>query len=99
MSIKRPDLPIEVDDVLDSTGNYMSEWVDSSKILSIRVAATGVSYSTVQESNDAVNVVRSLSGVQNGTEVFLTARYFRVQFNAGTSSAGAPVHAAVRAVS
>jgi hypothetical protein len=101
MSIKRPDLPIEVEDVLDSTGNYYSEWVDSSKILSVRVAFTysggNAVSAAIQESNDTVAIVRASSGVTSGSEVNLVGRYFRLWLNGSTP--GETVHAAVRAVS
>jgi hypothetical protein len=100
MTIKRPDLPIEVDDVLDGTGNYYSEWVDSSKILSVRVVFNGIGNTVgaaIQESNDTVNIVHAASGLTNGSEVNITGRYFRLWL--ANSTPGEVVRATVRAVS
>lgn len=94
MAVRR-DLVLEVDTTLDGSGNYASDWLDSSAIYDVRVLHwfSGSPSPTVQidESSDQTHI---LTSTVLGADASLTARYFRLSANGG--GVGATFRAAVR---
>lgn len=97
----REDIALEVNDVLDGTGQFFSEWVDSSDVLHIGIryafgGGSGVSV-VVQESPDAGTVIMSGSSVPSGGgEAGIYCRYFRLAASGG--SPGAAFVASIRSL-
>jgi hypothetical protein len=73
---------LEVSGTLDANGSYVSPWLDSGGIHSIRIAATGGNGWQIEQSTDTANVLGPVeAGTTDSTEAFLAARYFRVRFD------------------
>lgn len=96
--MQRADILLEVADVLDSTGSYHSDWFDSSGIDSVRVSLSmySGSQSVIEQSSDGVTPIGG-ANVANGAYQ-LSARYFRLSINLGSSSSGTSFLGAVRAM-
>ena len=99
--MQRNDLVLEFSGNLDANGSYISDWLDSADINSVRVAATN-SAVNIETSTDTVNSV----GLQyTGTnapvtdERFIAARYFRVVVGLGSSWSNAAFAVSVRRAS
>jgi hypothetical protein len=101
----RPDLVLEVDTTFPGSGEYVSDWIDSGGIKSVRLALIGQSASGVnllvhiQESNneadllpDAYSVTANLVRADAG----LAARVFRLRITQGLVDGS--LHAVVRAI-
>jgi hypothetical protein len=96
MSFKRPDLPVEADTTLDGAGTYTGEWVDSSSILSARIAFAlyGSGSVGIEESVDGVNPLgfadlplAPMSTLSNNAVFNPATRYFRVKVTGGSANA------------
>jgi hypothetical protein len=95
MSFKRPDLPIEVDTTLDSTGTYIGEWVDTSSMLSARLSYFIFGGGSVgfEESLDGAapmypsGPITPMNSLQNNAVVNPAARYIRLHVSGGTVNA------------
>lgn len=84
----RADLLAEVVDVLDGSGDYTGEWIDTGGIQRVRLLNTGLGgvSVTLEHSIDQVNVMPD--SWTSGDEKDLTTRYFRFAINGGTPSLG-----------
>ena len=101
----RQDLVLEVDTTFPSTGEYVSDWIDSGGIKSVRLALIGQSASGVnllvhvQESNNEADLLPdaySITANSVRADAGLAARVFRLRITQGLADGS--LHAVVRAL-
>jgi hypothetical protein len=98
--LQRSDIVLEVSGTFDANGSYVSQWIDSGGIHSVRVAATAPNGWYIEQSTDTASVIGQVeSGSTDTTEAFIAARYFRVGFSQGSSFANAAFALSVRVAS